>query len=82
MRRTIVSVLILYFVNTSAANTLSDQIGFKIGMSNASFAVSEENAHTFLGHEIQWLIRRNQPGLQFGFFKSFDIALAISSLPP
>lgn len=74
MRKMIVLFLILYFVNDGTAHILSDQIGFKIGMSNSSLAISEDEAEPFLGYESQWLIRHNLPGFQFGLFKNFDLS--------
>jgi hypothetical protein len=74
MRKTILICFILYFVSNGAVNNLYAQIGFKMGMSNSSLSISENEGRPFFGYEIDWLIRHELLGVQLGVFKDFEIS--------
>jgi len=74
MRKTLFLCLVLYLVSNGAVNNLYAQIGFKIGMSNSSLSISENDGRPFLGYEVDWLIRHELLGVQIGIFKDFEIS--------
>ena len=74
MRKTLLLCFVLYFVSNGAANKLFAQLGFKIGMSNSSLSISENEGQPFFGYEVDWLIRHELLGLQLGVYKSYDIS--------
>jgi hypothetical protein len=74
MRKTLFLCLVLYLVSNGADNLLFAQLGFKIGMSNSSLSLSENEGRPFFGYEVDWLIRHELLGVQLGVFKDFEIS--------